>query len=175
MRKYLLILFSAIAFVACSSDEEGANVIQPVKASADVETFFQSEIENQTGDSQTILPDPVVIIEGVEGYGYRGPDTCCLVNSAAELAAIYAGNKQLPDIDFTQYTLVVGKETMPEIPYFLNSMSLTETDDLLELTLNVKGADSRFTTSYQMRYWSLYPKLPNKRIVVKVIGRPGAN
>lgn len=177
MKKYLFFLLAAIAFVACSNDnEEMTDVIRPSKAPADVKAFFQSEINNTTGSSENILPDVEWIHpETQETIRIPGQDTCSLVNSLAELAAIYVGEKQLPNIDFTQYTLVVGKETMPETPYYLKGMTLKEEDNVLRLTLKVEEAELRLCSSYQMRYWALFPKLSNKPIVVDVIGRPAKN
>ena len=172
MKKYLFILLAAIAFVACS-DEEETNIIRPVNAPADVKAFFQSEIGKEFGESNTILSDTRIVHSPVGGdVRMPSPDTCCVINSRAELAAIYAGEKQLPDIDFTKYTLVVGKEEMPQSPFILEGMSLTEEENLLVLTLKVKSTENCLMIDYQMRYWALYPKLPGKPIMVKVVGRP---
>ncbi len=173
MNKYIFILLAALTFGACSEDEKAddGSILPVKKISKEVTNFFASEI-GEAGQREYFFP-PRRITD--DDFPVGGPlqkdtsDTCCIVNSMEELAQIYKGSKNLPQIDFTSQTLIVGKVTMPDDPFYVKGQSITETESALIHNLRVKDSENSWCQVYQMRYWGLYPKLPNKPIVVNVI------
>lgn len=173
MKKYIFILLAAMTFVACSEDEETNDTsIQPVKNVPQAITdFFTSEM-GKTGFKDNFFP-PIKTYDDntpLDGPLHTAtPDTCCIINNMEELATIYNGDKEFPNIDFSTYSLIVGKATMPYQSFQIKSQSIKETELNLILNIKVKGSDTQFPAEYQMRYWGLYPKLPNKPLVVNII------
>lgn len=174
MKKYIFILLAAMAFVACSEDEktdEGS--IQPVKNVPQAVTdFFTSEMGVEGNEYRYFFPPLKTYDDNTELDGpiqTTNTDTCCIINNSAELKNLYKGKKELPEIDFANQTLIIGKTTMPYQSFQVKSQFIKETESYLILNLKAKGSETQFHAEYQMRYWGLYPKLSNKPIIANVI------
>lgn len=98
-------------------------------------------------------------------------DVCYVINSIQELKSIYKGDKDLPEIDFKRWTLVIGQMVEPDAFYPVFKQELKFKDNKCQLTLyvpeldevNLKGVS--YKTQY-LYYWALYPKFNTAGISV---------
>lgn len=157
MKKYMFLFVSVlfllgVGMAACSSDEEGGNdnnIITPVaNMSNEVKNFFDEEVANNA----FILENPNGIV---------------VVNSTSELEDIYKGEKNLPDVDFSKYTLIIGEKTMPSGGYYVNRQELNIKLNTLNVYLK-NDLDYRPQVLTHLYFWGLYPKY-GKNISLNVI------
>lgn len=93
-----------------------------------------------------------------------------VINSDSEFKDIFSCEKELPDIDFKKYSLVIGQHTMPISFCKVVEQSIIESDVLeLNLTAEPLSQDGYWNAISKMYYWGLYPKLSNKQLIVNVI------
>ena len=92
----------------------------------------------------------------------------CLINSRQELEAIYSGSRELPEIDFDKYTLIIGQQIMPCLGFYLAKKELQVGDEGLILKLYARNDSEIHAHMLQnLYYWELYPKLVQKVITVE--------
>ena len=172
-------LFSLVAMTSCSSNEEdnvnNKNVIQPINVTnSPVETFFSTELpelhqrSGDTGGTKSFFYNPDL-------YGGENiyKNIICVINSRQELSDIYLGEKELPEIDFDNYTLILGQQIMPYLGFYVGKKELVKGEDALILNLHARHdsrSDENLPTMLQILYfWGLYPKQIQKNITVNVI------
>ncbi len=153
-----------VMLCACSSDED-ENVIQPIDVTdSPVAAFFNAELRESRG---------AFFVDSIDSFGtaiLKKESISCVVNSREELADLYMGNKELPEIDFDKYTLIIGQQIMPGLGYYIRKRKLVMEEDGLVLTLNARNDGEAIALALQHLYfWGLYPKLPQDRITVNVI------
>ena len=98
-------------------------------------------------------------------------DECYVINSIQELKGIYKGDKEIPEIDFERWTLVIGQMVKPNVFYPVFKQELKFNDYKCHLTLcvpelnevNLNGVS--YKTQY-LYYWALYPKFNTAGISV---------
>ena len=170
MKKYLFILLATIAFVACSNDESApSNTIAPVadnKMDTAVKAFFGSELPDSLPDGRNKFGFDFVC----NGMPRGVPDVQGLIiNSQEELAGLYGGDKEVPLIDFSAYSLVIGQIVVMWEDW-TTRIELQEEEDFLKLTAHLH--DKRGITTWEILsfdyFWHLYPKLPDKPLQVWV-------
>ncbi|MBQ9668578.1 MAG: hypothetical protein IJV45_07560 [Prevotella sp.] len=95
----LLILTSGIVLTGCSSDDDASSseqqmttVIETVSSNEDTDSFFKEMKERYLKDFDI------------------KKDTCYRIDSKEALKAIYRGTDELPEIDFRNYTLLLGNK-----------------------------------------------------------------
>ena len=96
-------------------------------------------------------------------------DECYLINNLNELKSIYCGDKELPELDFNKYTLIIGQKVMPKVFYPVLSQELEFFDKKCVLKLHVPALTAENTTGLPLYYWALYPKLKTEDISVKFV------
>lgn len=96
-------------------------------------------------------------------------DECYLINNLNELKSIYCGDKELPELDFNKYTLIIGQKVMPKVFYPVLSQELEFFDKKCELKLHVPALTAENKTDLPLYYWALYPKLKTEDISVKFV------
>lgn len=98
----------------------------------------------------------------------RYKDTCCIINNNEELNSVYSGEKQLPDIDFSCVTLVIGKAFVPSQNYYIYDQCISIPDADLKVTLILTFKNDRMATQAyaDLFYWGFYPKFEAKEIKV---------
>ena len=116
--------------------------LYPVEQSSEVTSFFNHNIYKW-------------FLTNIE----EGVDTCIVINDAEELKSIYSGKEEIPSIDFSNYTLLVGKASMP---YGYRVCSQRLSFDGQKSTLNISydwplGTGAVIINS-DMPYWGVYPK-----------------
>lgn len=86
------------------------------------------------------------------------------INSKEELKAVVPSSVELPEIDFEKYTLVIGRY-MSTGGAFIESQSIDTEPDIMELNLTF-GLKPGVAMMFWRDYCGLYPKLPQKPIVL---------
>jgi len=90
-----------------------------------------------------------------------------MINNRAELEGAYSGEKELPEINFEENTLLIGMVMNPA-GYSLENKIVCITDDTIVVTLTMKKLEGAFISAIVPYYfWGLYEKLPQKVIVTR--------
>ena len=153
----LLLIGAFIVLGGCEKEKEQMEVIYPVvNLPMSVVTFFEKTLSNT--DSANCL------------FKSEWKDTCFLINSKEEFESILLCNKELPPIDFSLYSVIVGKKNMPNSFYSIVEQSINNAQTL-ELNIIVHLPNEHWPAFSDMFYWALYPKLPNKKISINIIER----
>ena len=163
-------LMLAVGMSSCSSDDEDNIVPQINTANGTIEDFFNTEFP-VTHDSFEYSNSHSFFCE--EKSGIKSAITeniVCVINSRKELADIYLGEKEIPEIDFEKNTLIIGQQIMPCLGFYVAKKELLADDDGLVLTLYAKNDLVNLPLALMnLYYWELYPKLSQKNISVNVI------
>ena len=184
MKKVLFVfglLLTLGMFCACSSDDgdnatddsfggdsEGTeNVLNPIEEGDGLDAitdFFNSELPNSSYSKGFFCSSPK--------NANVGEKTCIIINSKKELKDIYSGEKELPKIDFQQYSLVIGQVIMPAAGYRCVKQELVRNTINTNLTLNLY-VENMFEYNpcivVPLYYWGLYPKMQLSTVEVNVI------
>ena len=153
----LLLIGAFIVLGGCEKEKEQMEVIYPVvNLPMSVVTFFEKTLSNT--DSANCL------------FKSECKDTCFLINSIEEFESMLLCDKDLPIIDFSLYSVIVGKKNMPNSFYSIVEQSINNTQTL-ELNIIVHLPNEHWPAFSDMFYWALYPKLPNKKISINIIER----
>ena len=99
-------------------------------------------------------------------YPYQ--DSCIVINSREEFQAAFFSKEQLPEVDFQNNTLVICQTSAADTSYKLGHVSLKEKPDNYELQMTIfaEGSDA-FCMIMHIYYWRLFPKLKDKKIILK--------
>ena len=169
----LTLTFMAMAVVGiwgCSKDdsteenlgtEDNPGIVSsPVFVkNSDITDFFNEALPNDGERSECFFASPT------------GPDkdTCCVVNSRSELQALYTCDKQLPEIDFDKYTLILGMRIIPA-GYAMEIKTVETTEEAIVVTLETEQLPGAFIAAMiPYYYWGLYEKLSPQKVITKVI------
>ncbi len=167
MKKLIYIFgIAALMLAAGCSKDDGWNIpngIKPVKPSKELTAFFD---ENLRFIGLSIFgKDNEASLRG----GGRYPDTCIMINSVAEFEAIdfSAGTSlELPPIDFTKYTLVIGQYATPSHGDRFEGQRIVVEPEEITMNLLFISSGDRTHDMWKKEYWGLYPKLPDLPIRV---------
>ncbi len=96
-------------------------------------------------------------------------ESCMIINSRQEFQDAYMGTKELPDVDFSNYTLIIGRTWGNDGSYRLDDIILRENADYYELETKLLHNVDGFATMaiVDIFFWRLYPKLVKKNIIPK--------
>ena len=169
---FLSVFYVLTVFIGCSSDDENDNSISPVNVSdGPIATFFKTELPERHSDSEYYLITRSFFFDPETLGGVQlEANIICVINSRQELAEIYQGEKELPEIDFDKYTLSIGQQIMPYHGFYVAQKDLSAGDNGLVLTLYARNDDELLICAHQNLYfWGLYPKLSQKTVSVNVI------
>jgi len=184
MKKVILFLGVLLSFgilSACSNDDEFDNstndssqedskdtkkVLNPIEEGdgfAAIFEFFNSEMPFSTYSKSFFVSYPQN--ENV------GEEVCKIINSTKELESIYSGDKDLPEIDFQQYTLVIGQIIMPAGGYKCVKQELVNItrDSSHVLNLYVENIyEYKPCVITPLYFWGLYPKIHLSNITINI-------
>lgn len=168
--KFGLFLLAVLLPTGCSSDEEDeikGKEIESIDIGNDIEAFFYSEwFAYNTSETypETFFNQELIDKENI-----------CLVNSKQELESIYYGNLEIPEIDFSKYTLIIGKKTKhveigKKSPANLKELKLYEINDgyILNLYCSSYVPEGDIFVKRFLYFWGLYPKLNNKKATSQI-------
>ena len=175
----IALMMAAAMIVGCSSDnDEDDNIIMPANVvDESVAEFFQTELPEVHSSSENYSRHTTSFFYDPEAYNGMGSvileNSFCVINSRQELADIYLGDKELPEIDFDKYTLIVGQQIMPFLGFYVGKKELVVDNDRLVFNLyarNDMNDDFLRELALQCLYfWAVYPKLSQKAISINVI------
>ena len=96
-------------------------------------------------------------------------EDCLVINSSQEFQEAYMGTKDLPEVDFSKYTLLIGKTWGGDSSYRLDEVILRDKVVIYELETRLLHYVDRgaYAAIVEIYYWRLYPKLEKKDIVLK--------
>lgn len=170
----LMLIAVGISFtvVSCSSDDDD-NVVQEAAATEEVKAFFEKDFSTNYSD---IYQKSGFFT--VEEYMYLSNVIVRTINSRKEFEQAYNGKYKLPDIDFSQNTLLVGMVNGYNSGETLGAVRLlnTEGDYELQVVINKNVHPERVYSLVitPLFFWKIYPKFPTSnmkatRIVKEVI------
>lgn len=179
---YVCTLFLLITgMVSCSIDDDDV-IVQEAAATEEVKAFFNEDFtynyENEFASES--IKDPASYnlyaspITGFFTFGEyeQNPIVVRSINSHEEFECAYHGKFQLPDIDFSKYTLIVGITKSINSLWTLGPVRLVQTKGLYELQVilnkNINPHALGLSMVTPLLFWKIYPKFPtNKMIVVR--------
>ncbi len=162
---WLLMLTSGVVLTGCSSDDEALSgeqqmttVIEAISSNEDADSFFKKMKERNLKDFTL------------------KKDTCYRIDSKEALKAIYRGTDELPEIDFKNYTLLLGNKfyngPRPDYESCRQVLGEYQGGYILNLycsPIKLEG-DMGITGDYTpIYYYGIYPKLGDKKIMVNLI------
>lgn len=164
--KFGLFLLAILLPTGCSSDDDEERLgieITQVNVDDEVRAFFEKELTSFSDFYPTAF---FVMMEGNAHF---------VINSTEEFQSIYRGHEQLPEIDFSKYTLIIGqqkknvklwKESTGE---FLEQ-KLFQTEEGYQMYLYCKSIipDAVLCSITYFYYWGLYPKQDIKDFTVNI-------
>lgn len=165
----MLLSVVTLLMTACSNDGEEeelpGTIIPQVTCDKETIAFFESEWPVYN------MPYPETFFE----RDLWPQENIWLINSEEEFQSIYNGALQLPEIDFSLYTLVMGQK---RIECSLGKKSSTELQKIelrdtpegyhLYLYCDSDVPDAVLYEDLFYYYWAVYPKLNNKSIEVSL-------
>jgi hypothetical protein len=165
--KKLMFLFSVLAAamvvvagsVACeekpqSQEEELKFDLMPQQASDEVVTFFKEHLKYLSNSFFT----------------EEKSNKCLVINSAEELKAAMLVDAAIPEIDFEQYTLIIGSYYATagnSIRY--HGINVEPERNVLNLVIYARHTGIAVGEMLNYYYWGLYSKLPDNPVEVNVI------
>ena len=162
MKKLWILAIASVCLLSCSSsddyDSASEELITMVAADdaqrESVEEFFNAEFRN--------------ISRPTGFFGNQSEPECkgYIVNNYADLKALYSGSRELPDIDFDKYTLIIGVTALPTSSHSLTfkRQELVRTDVGLVNTIYFEADRDLFYPAIvgYWYYWGLYPKMDDR-------------
>ncbi len=177
-KSVLLLNVLLLIFTGCSNDDEVINGVrngEGYRGGIVYDGYTRQEIDES---------DPLSVFFGEElhnprwdGYGNEfktffeqgkwNDESILVINSQEEFQKAYMGTKELPNVDFDLYTLVIGRTWGNDSSYKLDKIILRDKGSTYELETqllhHVNGF--AFAAIQTIFYWHLYPKLANKAII----------
>lgn len=151
-----ILLFLTMKITGCSDDEAVGSLQYPVHTDEQVSSFFND-----------ISKDFLQKRRDFFGNIPEEEDVAIIINSDEELRSCHTGNRQLPTIDFTSYSLIIGKVYL-DISWKLKEQKL-EVDGknvLLHLILE-PPTEATSDQMVEYLYWGLYKKINARNIKTK--------
>lgn len=182
MKKILFmmsVLLSLGLFSACSSSDElnldstdnnnkdDTNVLVPVKdcyGYSAISDFFYSELESGEHPRSFVLNNNLSDDE----------NPCIAINNKEEFEKAYTGDSPLPNIDFSNYTLIIGKiELNANIKIDNMSIRINNKKAAIDINCIIDNKGTYIAIIDDHYYWNLFPKFFVSEITVEVNKREG--
>ena len=185
MKKIILflgMLLSLGLFSACSSDDGIDNDssddyvdLTPVDEGDDLAAlfeFFQTEIgPDGYGGCATGDEKPFNLKNNLR----KDENPCLVINNEEDFKEAYTGDLSLPTLDFSKYTLIIGKVYL-SAGTFIDNISIRQTNST-KATLYIKCIQDTngayLGVMYYEYYWKLYPKFHASEINVEISREKG--
>lgn len=143
-------------------DHRNAALIQPIEKTPEWKAFFDTEVRHPYWDGEGNMHR--TFFDQTEW----NEEKLLVINSEQELKDAYTGDKQLPTIDFNQYTLLIGKDWAYDSSYQLNDIRLYDKGGQYVLDIDILHHVWGWAYSMieNLFYWKVYPKLQDKEFVL---------
>ena len=82
-----------------------------------------------------------------------------VINNEQELRNLYKGEKDLPQLDFEHYTLIIGQMLMGAASYHLDAIKVRIYEDKNVLSIYTREPQYVYCTLYNMYFWGVFPKI----------------
>ena len=154
----LLFLAMAAAVTSCSDDED-YTIGEESPA-----VFFEKNLpQEKVGEGTNVTEVPF------SGFNNDG-NVCVVLNSYNELNLIYQGEDPLPEVDFSKYSLVIGRVWL-NVGLKFNDLTVSKdgggnTVVTLDFTYLSDNATIALVTYYY--YWALCPKFSPQNITTRI-------
>ena len=168
----LMLMAVGMSFTVVSCDDE--DIVQEATATEEVKAFFEKDFSTNYSDI-----DQKSGFFTVDEYMYLSNGVIVRsINSRQEFEQAYNGKYELPDIDFSRNTLLVGMVNSLNSGETLGAVRLWDREGNYELQVvinkNVNPTGVYGLIIRPLFFWKLYPKLPTSnltatRIVNEVI------
>jgi len=150
-------------FAGCSSDDAvPENIIVPNSVDKSVKDFFETELP---------IYSPLQHTEEVRNaFAWNGDpysESFTLINSMEEFQALYRGQKQLPQIDFSSQTLVVG--WLRSDPVSGVELEIDKNTNELNVYMIRLKSNVYAVVVKSIAYWGVFPKLKTEPRQVNTI------
>ena len=169
----MLLSMAAVVVSGCSSDDDETitrysddNIslipIEEGEVFAAVSDFFRitsgsDEIKQEAFDFKNDLC-------------HDGKNSCLLINNGEEFKEAYMGDSPLPSIDFSKYSLIVGRVYI-SAGTFIDNMSIRQINNsksILAINYCVDTKGCYIGILHYEYYWSLFPKFHASEIEIVV-------
>ena len=179
MKKVLFILGMLLSlgmFWACSNSDEIEN-----ESSNDLGDLIPVE----EGDDFAAISDFFKTEFGLEGFAYEDKmpfdlknnlsneeNPCFVINNEEDFQDAYTGDLNLPTIDFSKYTLIIGKIFL-SAGTFIDNMSIRQTNPakatlFISCIIDTTPGTAYLGIIHWYYYWKLFPKFDASEINVKI-------
>ena len=179
MKKLVLllgVLLSLGMFCACSSDDDGSNYseemidLTPINDGnnfAAISEFFKTAFGGSYDDDKPF---------DFKNNLSNEDDPCIVINTEEEFKEAYTGDLSLPAIDFSQYTLIIGK-TFLSAGTFIDNVNIKTNPVKTTLSINciidTNPNVGYIGVLYWEYYWKLFPKFYASKINVEISEEKG--
>ena len=184
MKKNSILWMSAVLILivgmsSCSNDDEIVDVFSNNNAVRGGEVYGWDKPEVDASDSLAVffrdeLHGPYWDGNGNEfktffNQSSYDDESCLMIYSRQEFRSAYMGTKELPDVDFSKNTLIIGRTWCNDGSYELDDIILKDMGAYYELETRLLHYVDRgaLCAIVELYYWRLYPKLEKKDIVLK--------
>ncbi len=146
-----LLLLMAVGFVGCGDTDDSMTTDEQVEA------FFKKASNDLIGGRVSFFPDRT----------WNADVSPLIINSDKDFHSAYYGKEQLPTIDFSRYTLIIGALYVPADNYVKKQELIRNgVDATLNLYLEISDQATTCDFNHEL-YWGIYPKLSIRNIYVK--------
>ena len=164
----VLFVFAA-GLMGCSDDDDDSGIVRESVVTDEVRQFFEAELA-PTISSLPSLQNGFFRHADYEDLHRSGTPEVLLrvINSTEEFRAAYLGTSPLPDIDFSQHTLVIGLTDSRDSSETLGRVRLREDNSSYTLAVVIyKNVNPILVYNLQITplfFWKLYPKCQSKQL-----------
>ena len=153
-------LLLPVGLTACSSDDE--NVI-PEEKGIIADFFAKTFPKEQEGAGTDVKEVPFSGFDNQE-------NVCIVINSYDELKSVYQGKEQLPEVDFSKHSLVIGRAWL-NVGKKYQDLMVEQKDSYTFITLRFTNlSDAASTVMSYYYFWDLVPKFVPQTIVTTING-----
>ena len=138
----------SVGMTSPDNPEKDYTVISAVPVSDDVKAFFDEALPYFPIGYPTFA-------FAIDTYDSR----FFVINNEEQLSDVYIGEKPLPQLDFENYTLIIGRQCLGGGPDYLDSVYLQVSDNSCVLTIHVSEPRWSYAAVYNMYFWGLFPKI----------------
>lgn len=100
-------------------------------------------------------------------------DKCLIINSEQAFREAYKGDKELPVVDFSQYTLIIGRTWGNDSSFSLDHFEMTDDGSNYQINVtlnrNINPNLGAYGAITDILFWRLYPKMDSKPVNINRI------